>query len=103
MEVLARDPDRAKALSTMLFPNGFSGPMPSEHVVATTLEDVRANELRWWAIAQLGDMHTADADKVLTLYFAAVERLDRNHPLRYEAFWQLEDTKEWWRAYGRKN
>jgi len=48
-------------------------------------------------------MHTAEADHILTLYFAAVERLERDHPLHYEAYWQKESINEKWKAYGKKD
>jgi hypothetical protein len=83
--VLARDPDRTKALGTVLLPAG--------HV-----EDSR---IHGWAIYQLLAMHSADGDRALARYFAEVDKLDRDNPLHYEAVWQAQDVNEAWKAYGR--
>jgi hypothetical protein len=83
--VLARDPDRTKALGTVLLPVGHA-------------EDQR---IHGWAISQLVAMHAADADRALARYFAEVDKLDRDNPLHYEAVWQAQDVNEAWKAYGR--
>jgi len=68
-----------------------------------TPEQLAEQQLSGWAIYQLVDLHTAAADHVLTLYFAAVDRLERDHPLHYEAHWQQESTGEKWKAYGKRD
>jgi hypothetical protein len=83
--VVARDPDRTKALSTVLLPAGHG-------------EDSR---IHGWAIYQLLAMHSADGDRALARYFAEVDKLDRDNPLHYEAVWQAQDVNEAWKAYGR--
>lgn len=103
MGVAASHQDRVKALTTQLFPNGFSGHLPPGLSPQFAQEELWESELRWWAIEQLGDMHTAEADRVLTLYFSAVDRLDRDNPLHHEAYWQLETMKEKWKAYGKRD
>jgi hypothetical protein len=102
-EILARDPDRLKALTTVIFPNGLSGTLPPGLKPGYTDAEFRTDQLRGWALYQIVDMHTAEADHILTLYFAAVERLERDHPLHYEAYWQKESINEKWKAYGKKD
>ena len=92
-----------EALTSVLFPHGLSGPMSAGLSQPPTPEQLAEQQLSGWAIYQLVDLHTAAADHVLTLYFAAVDRLERDHPLHYEAHWQQESTGEKWKAYGKRD
>jgi hypothetical protein len=66
IQVVSRDPDRAKALGSVLSLDA----QPND------------NRLVWWAISQLTAMHTAAADAEMERFAAQVNSLPRESPIR---------------------
>jgi hypothetical protein len=73
MEVVSRDPDRVKALRSVL-----------------TVDGAVSDELLRWAVYQLGSIHSPDADAELNRFAKELGKLREGSP-EYARFWALRE------------
>ena len=75
MEVVSRDPDRAKALGSILTVDNGESP----------------ERLLYWAVAELESMHSQGADAELDRFAKELDRLREGMP-QYTRFWGIRES-----------